>query len=411
MVEAIQEKMLVLFGRVPSCDWVQIRLPAYWMFDLTKREIGAIETHLHKCRACAAEYEWIAEISDKLMCVRMAGLGLMSPEEMAERTWERIQAKEAEKAAKAVARKGLVLAWQRAAVLAGACLLVIAVSALAVIGARVWLSPSQDEPAGGQIMVPNSEPVQVADDVQPAETQEPEIDTPAGPAEPTSAAVSEGVLNTDLDDVMLKAQVEMLFPHTDEEYEQWARKEYPHIMWLYNILQEPSNGFDWYGTWQQLLIDSAEIFKFDWPMRLDDPNCIPSIKAMQSAAAVAGFAVELSDDGKWELPNVDFAEQSVPARRFDLTVVTAEKPLLIPDQERPDGYIEHLAADPDLTKTVLVHLSISSELVDTPEFDDLSDSAKVLLTQLCAMDSTECNVNTWTKALRRLFDSRGTTER
>ena len=35
---------------------------------------------------------------------------------------------------------------------------------------------------------------------------------------------------------LVRAQVEAMLPQTEEQYETWARREYPHIMWLYNVV-------------------------------------------------------------------------------------------------------------------------------------------------------------------------------
>jgi hypothetical protein len=116
----------------------------------------------------------------------------------------------------------------------------------------------------------------------------------------------------DLDELLAQAEVDAVLPHTDAEYEAWAREEYPHIMWLYDVLTKPEYGIEWNGDpvsvptwgerlyadvppaerpkgWRALVVYSGEALRFDYPTDPGQPNVRPRLEAIQLAAAVAGF--------------------------------------------------------------------------------------------------------------------------
>jgi len=418
-----------LSGTSISCEWVRERLGAYYGWDpsLSRREFVAIGRHLEECVACAAVWTNGRETRDVVeRAVATCDPHRMSHQALLARVMARLEAKDSEREAMRVARR---VKWMSvsAAQAAAMILLIVAVPVMAYVGARVWLASDDSIPAGQRTS-------------STATTASEPSSVPPGPSfaletgsSPLSTAYDIEVdhlasLDADIDEVLIEAEIATLLPQTEEEYEAWARIEYPHIMWLYDILTKPEYGVNWRPGpirrfeesnepglpfteaslgWRKLLIDSGEIFRFDWPMRVDDPKCIPSVSAIRNAASVAGFTLSVSQDGKWTLPDLDFAENPASCRRFDLTIVRAEGPLSMSDQEIPVDYIEHVSAQLSVAKTVLVYLSVSSDIVDTPEFDDLSDLARMLLYEHCIGGSNKCcNTNICVISMQRLFARR-----
>ena len=64
LMTSVWEKLNLLLGRAPNCNWVLVRLAAYgaWDLSLTARAFTVIHDHVHDCPVCAAECEATAEI-------------------------------------------------------------------------------------------------------------------------------------------------------------------------------------------------------------------------------------------------------------------------------------------------------------------------------------------------------------
>ena len=207
-------------------------------------------------------------------------------------------------------------------------------------------------------------------------------------------------LNKAIGDLAVKAQVEAMLPRTETAYEAWARKEYPHVLWLYDVLTRPEYGICWNGEpvnvpawaarlyagtpaenrpngWRALLIYSGEIFRFDYPTAPGEPNVKPRIEAVQLAAAVAGFEAELSPVGRGEgvgrarginLPGLAWAGENTgdaDLSRLRLTQSGGRScPRLLPEEDKdaPDGYAAEIAQSPARARSVLVYLHISSTI-------------------------------------------------
>jgi hypothetical protein len=145
----------------------------------------------------------------------------------------------------------------------------------------------------------------------------------------SSSLSLEPELSREVDQVAAEARVRMLLPHTETEWEAWARKEYPHVMWVYDVLTRPEYGINWDGQpkyipewaqrlwkdpatrltgWRALVCYSGEILKFDFPESADAPNVRPTVQAMEFASAVAGYKFRLEARGKWHLPLIAYTD-------------------------------------------------------------------------------------------------------
>ena len=102
LIEFIQVRL----GRVPSCAWVDERLPAYCDWDLPMHEFSAIELHLSHCPVCTKSYNELAPIVDMLLeqwlSVHMPGF---SPAKFAAEIMARIDAYERARGARTATAK------------------------------------------------------------------------------------------------------------------------------------------------------------------------------------------------------------------------------------------------------------------------------------------------------------------
>ena len=184
-----------------------------------------------------------------------------------------------------------------------------------------------------------------------------------------------------------------LIPQTGQQLATWARREYPHIFWLSDLLEEE------YGhktDWRRLLVDSGDIFRFDWPTSVGQPNCRPTLQGLRRAVECAGYAVAVGATGEHvlpDLPGADWAAKGsdvrVDVKRVQLQGVTPQSRAALP--RPPEGYGALLEDDPELARKALVYLAISSEGVKRPAFEVLSDNLRKLLARVLV--SSECAVS------------------
>jgi hypothetical protein len=213
-------------------------------------------------------------------------------------------------------------------------------------------------------------------------------------------------------------------PRSEQEYEAWARKQYAHIMALYDILTGKQCGIPadlpdsiraflallmdeaakqseplWYGApvkvhdwgrrlydacpgvqaptgWRALLIYSGELLMFDWPVNDSEPNVRPRLDAVKSAAAVAGYGTSF-----WAM---NLARLEPPA---------------------PDEYVQLLVADIGLARRTLEYVAVSSSLTELPQFKELAQSAirALAASRLCG---PACGGNSRSALFQAIFESR-----
>jgi hypothetical protein len=128
---------------------------------------------------------------------------------------------------------------------------------------------------------------------------------------------------------------------------------------------------------------SGEIFKFDLPKNLEEPNCIPTADAMH-----------------WALPAGDRACVFPPDNTEAGTFASAE--LLSPNEPCTTTLARALPR----AKSVVRYIHVSALLAGTPESLALSDSANTVLGALCSAPGTECSTDSLAKALEGLLDAR-----
>lgn len=425
----ITRKLIILSATLPlwrkglNCLDVRERKSAYCGFDLSLREHARIEGHLAECRACRAEYAMIRNAANAEWASQAVNLGLNSPEQTSRLVLARIKAKVAAQEA----YRTTVWPATRAKLVIAACLLIITAPLSVYLAIQSWSVVGKDGqlPPEALLAAADSDALAKLASLPSDSKASTKPDTSTTP--PASSGIEES-LDAIVTDIFIKAEVGTELPHTEDEYEAWAREEYPHIMWLHDLLTDPENGIDWQPApiqrsedpsrpderftqaslgWRKLLIDSGEVLKFDFP---DDPeklHCVPSIEGLQLATAIAGYGLELTEDGPWLLPELDYAEGDLPATRIDLyRIETLALPALA-NLEIPADYAMTLSKNTALTQSTLKYLCVSSRLANLPALESLSAQvcdARVMLAS--AKGQEVCDTDDWRHMFRAVLEAR-----
>jgi hypothetical protein len=189
-----------------------------------------------------------------------------------------------------------------------------------------------------------------------------------------------------MEDVVVQEQVLALLPQTDGQYEQWARREYPHVMWFYDVLKAKGT---YSGTWQHLLFVSGELLQFDYPLSLAQPNCHPNLGAITRAAAAAGFSFKPGDDGDVLLPALAWRDL-LQTRRAALiaapTVLPCVPPVMADPSDSLSRYAHMLVDDSKTAQKTLIYLFASSMLA-SEEIQDvrLKNNLASIASESCAL--------------------------
>lgn len=352
----LTESIPPLFGRAPSCAWVEERLSACSDWDLAVRESRAVERHVAHCADCTqalAETEAIRHrIHDAVTCPKLAQF---SPEVCRNRIMAQVDALERDR------QRSSVPIWRQRPVQTPAFVVLLLTAATASFVYRSVTTNSQND------VVPAGAESASAPTVSDAELAKELLDIGI-----------EEELAVEFDRALATLESEAALPHTDAELEAWGRKEHPHIMWLHSILREHHLHT---GSWQDMLRRSGGLLCFDWPASKDEPNCKPSLAAIEAAANAVGYEVELASAGEFVLPVLPWSDAVGGQLRLHVRDgagrrLSINRPRLPP---MPDDYSGRLTEDPDLAKSVLTYLVVSSGLVGTPEFDRLTGTLRLLL--------------------------------
>lgn len=397
-----------------------VLLARYQVSDprVSDNERAAIDEHLSECTFCAAKYNLLLaaqeamaerlypdEALPELDCAGMARAIVVEEARRAE-------------AQLAAARQRLLRkrAFRRVARLAAACLLLVAIPVLACAGPDLWRAMTGTSSGGSISELPLDVPLSASVDADPNSSVETTIgfSCPMGTETTLSALQS---LDMAVAEQVLRTEVAASLPHRGAEYEAWARKEYPHVMALYDILvgRPPSLAVlpedvraalaqleqrrpRWNGApvnvpswaealydgvakadrptgWQALLVYSGEIFKFDWPDSVDDRNVNVTLDGIKRAAVVAGYPV-------------------------------GEDAVQMTNTKMPAAYPALLADNACLARNVLRHIAISMDIVDTATTKALSASATDALLAFQNPPNTDCNRRATMELLTHFFDTR-----
>lgn len=250
-----------LLGWETPCSRVQARLYAYaWCEpDLSETECAEILRHLAVCECCRAEFDEIEAAIDAVgpLLYPDDALPPFDVEAMAKSITERIDCGDTGPESALVHEfmqgceprfadespyRGLcqgAFAWlgahKRLAAMAACVLLLVAGPVLAhVAGAlRGYLDGAEPVGETGEQVASHRKTLPIPE--MPGDAMKPgEADASASAREIDSDITDS--LDAELARQAARAEVEAMLPHTEAEYEAWARREYPHIMWLYDVL-------------------------------------------------------------------------------------------------------------------------------------------------------------------------------
>jgi anti-sigma factor RsiW len=351
----------------------------------TPEECRRVEEHIVVCQECRAAIEDIAAVVAEPLDEYSAP---PSPELIAfvlnavaeEQARLKSQAdasrpRHADDAAKHQPKPTRRLSWLAAA----ACLLFAVIPALAYVGSHLTASWRD---------VDN----QAFTDETPADTS---LDADIASADDRSADAANSVervttegrelselLDQEMTTAAEQALLQTLLPQTEEEYEAWARKEYPHIMWLYDVLRSPKNNFHWDGSWQELVVESGEVFRFDTPRSPQDSNCLPRLDAIVRAAAVAEFETIFTiDKQQIPLPRLQWARESdtvpIPSGIVMVKRLGLRTPIPILSAAVPEEYVDHLSCNPAVTQQALVYMAVAYRVVESVMHSEVSVGIKL----------------------------------
>lgn len=467
-----------------DCHWVRERLERYWGFDLPGLDFYRTEGHLGQCADCARVYRVVqqrldaqadaergaeAHIPADATPTNMTGCRYLDAsgeqfqsnyltedeqDQLADEIlatlgfYDAILVRETGSVAVAVyepsERIGRHLnprqgSWKRSLAIAASLLLMVALPVLAVVGAQKFYNMS-DIAEGSTAAMMQDSPRSVLP--WPASLDNPGVASPVEPLldsapNDNDSAIEPLLLDTLTEKAEVQLELAALLPDTEEEYEAWARKEYPHIMGLYDILtdvdeKDPRSKPLWDGVpvnippwgqrlyaevpederptgWRALLIYSGEVFKFDWPIDLGDAKCEPTLVALQRTAVVTGFALKYSGnigDDLLRSPRADGRSdgmQHFAILPLEAGAVNWE----IRMQDMPDSYAACLVGDVPLATSTLQYFARSSNLVQVPLLDGITQKATELLCgKLLDPTIPECDVRARLQLFDELLDNR-----
>lgn len=429
----------VRLGLNPRCEWVRNRFGAYFKFELSPAEFLAMERHLQTCPHCAQEWQETEAALEELEALTPIGRQLqsVSEEEFMAELWTKIDAAEEEevRARKRISSDPARERWNARNFpawlprLAYAVLLFLSLSALAYLGPHVrrqMAGPRAMDRAAAWTDRPSAKP-------QLMQAGAPRSDgtgagrlpdaTPVWPLKPLSQCSAfnlEPELDSQIDQVVAEIRVRMLLPQTEAEWEAWARKEYPHIMWLYDVLTKPENGINWDGKpvnipewaqriwndpavrptgWRALVFYSGEILKFDFPDSIESPNVRPTIHAMQLSAAVAGFDLRLDAEGQYRFPPILKVKLDVKIPGNAEDRVSLNKYLSKPNMNTTSISKVHLIGE---------HVAIDySNRIFRDEKQFIRTLLYITITTLCLPDTQQQNMPAYGKILLAAFQKPG----
>ena len=310
-----------------------------------------------------------------------AQFGAASAAEFAAAVMARIDAYKRTRVACAV-RSDPVWTRPRPVCFAGACVALFALLAVALVLARTSRSLSGSEHASVAAAPDGSASVSLRSD-QACLGQEPSAETKTAPdCKRAGTGLSGLSLQEESGDVLDRAmavlEAEVVLPHTDQEIEAWARREYPDVMWLYDLLCKE---FGYAESWRELLRGSGTLQRFDWPTAEGQPNCRPSLAAVRAAASIAGYEVALAEDGQFAMPALAWPDAGVGVGRVRVRRLPERRPAgavqgLSP---QPQDYADILADSHELAGGVLAYLAVSSDLFGSEDSRMLALRCKALV--------------------------------
>ena len=296
-------------SRASACQWCRRCLGAFYRWDdsLSGAELSEIERHVNACPECGKIWNEFRANQDRLV---EAALPSFDKERVLGSILRQIDSRAGSETRE---RQGYFLPSGWSLRFAGVCLVLVALPVLARFGLELAKTIEVSPKAAIQSSLDSPAP---ADST--ANTERDKAIMPHQESGCTDVAIGPDpseleLLNLpgeDVDRTFLLATL----PRTDEQLEEWARKEFPHVMWLYDELRELDDTL----SWQDLLVRSGEIYRFDWPIGPDEPNVLPRLSAVIRVAEAAGWKAEIAAGNQQEQSRLSHLFETPPLEWADL---------------------------------------------------------------------------------------------
>jgi hypothetical protein len=466
MVFALRHITRWLLERKANCAWVQARLAAYDAVDpvLTDAEFDAIERHVLQCARCAEDLEALREDRDALAQILWPDEAL--PAIDVDAMVARIVSGEVDTTTACESQPAANPRFfpfhvpKPAAAFAAAAIFLVAVPVLAYVGGGLYdaMSPPRDgqEMAASQKTPEPQTLVMTSSTTSTAQTTSTNAERGGdSPACSSDYATIEDTFFAKIDEeaalLAARAEVEAMLPHTEEEYEAWARKEYPHILALYDILigkglsPEPPRQSNVPANWTKMTIKErfTALIPNDLPEDVRDALLEIAAQAAQNNELLwDGTPINIPDWAQrlyaatpekerpthWralliysgEIFKLDWPESlndpnCIPRAEVLRTAPSIVSLPLEPDADErcptpnmtiPVGFVDALANDIPRANSVTRHIYLTAFLLGTPDFRQLSDAAHSVLCRLCVLSEVGCTRDPLGKLVDALLDSR-----
>lgn len=429
----------------PRCQWVQDHLGEYYTWDMKLVELWAIELHLQACPFCAKEWEETEQLLDQLRLAspNMEKLKNFSSEEFMADTIARIKKYEAEQAHKSLESKQCKSSWTKSLRsllkiprLASAMFLLLSVSALAYWSPQIWRHIStwpNHEEINGLHSIRRFDGLKRTEVILRSKMDRAKVgvaNQPENSGKPITLnhslyqILDDPEFNKQIESNLAIAQVKMLLPHTEAQWEDWARHEYPHIIWVYDALTEPEYGINWDGQpvnipewakkvwtdevtrptgWRALVCYSGEILKFDCPETIDAPNVNPSIQAMKIASLVAGYDLRFDKNGKWPIPALNYADLDTKTHDGAIVLASFAKLPSVPALASPSGsfhsfddrifseYANKVLGNQKRLTQILIYVVTTMQFIPGYQWRNVESSCSKLLVSFEKLGLTSCD--------------------
>ena len=273
-------------SRASGCQWCRQHLGAFYLWDdsLSDAELSEIERHVNACSECGKIWDEFRVNQDRIV---EAALPSFDKERVLGKVLREIDSHDGSETRE---RQGYSLPNGWSLRFAGVCLVLLALPVLARFGLELAknqmkeVSPEATIQSGLDSSSPTDSPTNTGRDKAVVPQLESDYaHTAIGPDDSELELLN--LPGKDIERTFLLATL----PQSDDQLEKWARKEFPHVMWLYDELRELDDTL----SWQDLLVRSGEIYRFDWPTNPDEPCILPRLSALVRVAEAIGWQAKI----------------------------------------------------------------------------------------------------------------------
>lgn len=446
-------------GFRPRCKWVCERMGAYYQWDLSQAEFREVARHLHACPDCAKVWRETQQLLEQLEAASPIAeqLSNCSSALFVTNAIARIDEYEAGQANNTQERRHGIQAWVNAhrisikmQRLATALLFLMSIAALATWGPQVLRRTIDSRRPGeknGSCISAQTLNRQLESSADPkgvpsADSTANQLKIPGTSEIPNLSPRRQldpgPELARQIDSLTAHARARLRMPQSEAQWEAWARREYPHVMWIHNLLTHPEYGFNWDGQadyvpewarqiwtdagprpsgWRALVCYSGEILRFDYPALAEASNVRPRIEAIKLAAAIAGYEMRLNGEGQWPLPAWRDSDADLRAASTGAVLVSLIRLKDVPDwagliahrnvrslaADSISQYLGRISGDRDQLVRVLVYFSASARLIPGEPWRELAARAEDSLAAIEQSGPAVCELDAWQAGFQALM--------